>query len=165
MLDRRAFLGTSTLAMPFIAGFAAAEQGQLASLVIDPANAKLTHESYGDQRIYFDGPTGQLRTLTVGSLALKAGMVPHPPHQHPEEEIILVTDGAGEITVEGKTYAVRGTGIDDVLQWTTNARYHCRTARPHLLFLQMESLSVLPVAVFACYNLLTIRRIKRSRHV
>jgi quercetin dioxygenase-like cupin family protein len=32
-------------------------------------------------------------------------MVPHPPHQHPEEEIMLVTEGAGEITVGGQTYA------------------------------------------------------------
>ncbi len=69
-------------------------------------NAKLTHESYGDQRIYFDGSTEQLRALTVGWLALKAGMVPHPPHQHPEEEIMLVTDGSGEITVEGKPHRV-----------------------------------------------------------
>src|SRR5882757_2087912 len=105
MPNRRAFLGASAAALPFLAGFASAEQGHLPSLVLDPANAKLTHESYGDQRIYFDGPTEQLRALTVGSLALKAGMVPHPPHQHPEEEIMLVTEGAGEITVGGQTYA------------------------------------------------------------
>jgi quercetin dioxygenase-like cupin family protein len=106
MPNRRAFLGASAAALPFLAGFASAEQGHLPSLVLDPANAKLTHESYGDQRIYFDGATDQLRTLTVGSLVLKAGMVPHPPHQHPEEEIMLVTDGAGEITVEGKAHPV-----------------------------------------------------------
>jgi mannose-6-phosphate isomerase-like protein (cupin superfamily) len=106
MPNRRAFLGASAAALPFLAGFASAEQGHLRSLVLDPANAKLTHESYGDQRIYFNGSTGQLRALTVGSLALKAGMVPHPPHQHPEEEIMLVTDGAGEITVEGKAHPV-----------------------------------------------------------
>jgi mannose-6-phosphate isomerase-like protein (cupin superfamily) len=106
MPNRRAFLGASAAALPFLAGFASAEQGHLPSLVLDPANAKLTRESYGDQRIYFDGATDQLRTLTVGSLVLKAGMVPHPPHQHPEEEIMLVTDGAGEITVEGKAHPV-----------------------------------------------------------
>jgi quercetin dioxygenase-like cupin family protein len=105
MPNRRAFLGASA-ALPFLAGFASAEQGHLPSLVIDPANAKLTRESYGEQRIYFDGATVQLRSLTVGSLALKPGMVPHPPHQHPEEEIMLVTDGSGEITVEGKPHPV-----------------------------------------------------------
>jgi quercetin dioxygenase-like cupin family protein len=104
MLDRRAFLGASTAALPFIAGFASAEQGHLPSLVVNPSTAKLTHESYGDQRIYFDGSTEQLHALTVGYLVLKPGMVPHPPHQHPEEEIMLVTEGAGEITVEGKAY-------------------------------------------------------------
>jgi gentisate 1,2-dioxygenase len=126
MLDRRAFLGTSTLALPFIAGFAPVVQGQLPSLVIDPANAKLTHESYGDLRIYLDGPTGQLRTLTVGSLALKAGMVPHPPHQHPEEEIMLVTEGAGEITVGGQTYAA----APGSMMYCSGQRMHGITAGP-----------------------------------
>jgi quercetin dioxygenase-like cupin family protein len=106
MLNRRAFLGASAAALPVIAGLASAEQGHLSSLVIDNATAKLTHESYGDLSIYFDGSTEQLHTLTVGSLVLKPGMVPHPPHQHPEEEIMLVTEGAGEITVEAKVYPV-----------------------------------------------------------
>jgi gentisate 1,2-dioxygenase len=127
MLDRRAFLGTSTLALPFIAGFAPVVQDQLVSLVIDPANAKLTHESYGDLRIYFDGPTGQLRALTVGSLALKAGMVPHPPHQHPEEEIMLVTEGAGEITVGGQTYAA----APGSMMYCGGQGMHGITAGPH----------------------------------
>ena len=127
MLNRRAFLGTSTLALPFIAGFAPVVQGQLVSLVMDPANAKLTHESYGDLRIYFDGPTGQLRALTVGSLALKAGMVPHPPHQHPEEEIMLVTEGAGEITVGGQTYAA----APGSMMYCGGQGMHGITAGPH----------------------------------
>jgi hypothetical protein len=127
MLNRRGFLGTSTLALPFIAGFAPVVQGQLPSLVIDSANAKLTHESYGDLRIYFDGPTGQLRALTVGSLALKAGMVPHPPHQHPEEEIMLVTEGAGEITVEAKVYPVAAGSM----MYCSAQRLHGITAGPH----------------------------------
>jgi mannose-6-phosphate isomerase-like protein (cupin superfamily) len=127
MLNRRALLGASAAALPVLAQLAFAEQGQLPSLVIDPANAKLTHESYGDLRIYLDGPTGQLRALTVGSLALKAGMVPHPPHQHPEEEIMLVTEGAGEITVEGKAYPVAAGSM----MYCSAQRLHGITAGPH----------------------------------
>ncbi|HYM10361.1 MAG TPA: cupin domain-containing protein [Bryobacterales bacterium] len=70
------------------------------------AKAKLQREQFGDLRIYFDGPTGQLKALQAGSLELKPGMSPHPPHQHPEEEIMLITAGEGEIVLDGKTTRV-----------------------------------------------------------
>ena len=44
--------------------------------------------------------------MTAGSLLLKAGMTPHAPHQHPEEEFMVITEGTGEITVEGKVTKV-----------------------------------------------------------
>jgi mannose-6-phosphate isomerase-like protein (cupin superfamily) len=127
MLNRRAFLGASAAALPVLAQLAIAEQGHLSSLVIDPTTAKLSHESYGDLSIYFDGSTEQLRQLTAGSLVLKAGMVPHPPHQHPEEEIMLVTEGAGEITVEAKAYPVAAGSM----MYCSAQRLHGITAGPH----------------------------------
>jgi mannose-6-phosphate isomerase-like protein (cupin superfamily) len=78
----------------------------LPNITMDPARAKLDRLPFGDQRTYFDGPTGQLRAMTAGSLLLKPGMSPHPPHQHPEEEIMVVTEGTGEIVVEGKVSKV-----------------------------------------------------------
>jgi len=65
-------------------------------------DAKVQKEAFGDLRVYYDGPTGQLKAMTAGSLLLKPGMSPHPPHQHPEEEIMVITEGMGEISVEGK---------------------------------------------------------------
>ena len=127
MPNRRAFLGASAAALPFLARFASGEESPLPSIVVNPGNAKLTHESYGDLRIYFDAPTEHLRALTVGSLVLNAGMVPHPPHQHAEEEIMLVTDGAGEITVETKAYPV-GPGS---MMYCGGQRMHGITAGPH----------------------------------
>ena len=81
-------------------------EGGLANSVIDPANAKLASESFGELRTYFDGPTAQLKSMTAGSLRLKPGMSPHPPHQHPEEEFMVVTEGTGEISVEGTIHRV-----------------------------------------------------------
>jgi quercetin dioxygenase-like cupin family protein len=40
--------------------------------------------------------------MTAGSLLLKPGMTPHPPHQHPEEEFMVITQGTGEVSAEGK---------------------------------------------------------------
>ena len=80
----------------------AAAPGALPNSVVDEKNAKLTRETFGDLRIFFEGPTGQLKSMTAGSLRLKPGMSPHAPHQHPEEEFMVVTEGTGEISVEGK---------------------------------------------------------------
>lgn len=86
--------------LPALAAFGGA--GRLPNTTLDGARAKLTREAFGDLRIYFDGPTDQLKSMTAGSLLLKPGMTPHAPHQHPEEEFMVITEGTGEITVDGK---------------------------------------------------------------
>jgi len=78
----------------------------LPSTTRSTTDAKVTHEPFGDVSVYFDGPTDQLQSLTAGSLRLKPGMAPHPPHEHPEEEIMVVTEGTGEISVQGKVTKV-----------------------------------------------------------
>ena len=87
---------------PFLAAALPLPAAKLPNAVYGAAGAKLTREPFGDLRVYFDGPTDQLRAMTAGSLELKPGMTPHPPHQHPEEEILLITDGTGEISLDGK---------------------------------------------------------------
>src|SRR5216683_270691 len=47
-----------------------------------------------------------LNPMTAGSLRLKPGMSPHAPHQHPEEEFMVITEGAGEISIDGKVTKV-----------------------------------------------------------
>jgi mannose-6-phosphate isomerase-like protein (cupin superfamily) len=63
--------------------------------------AKEVKESFGVHRMYFEGPTDQLKLLVAGSVTLKPGTTPHPPHQHDEEEIMLVTEGSGVIGLNG----------------------------------------------------------------
>jgi mannose-6-phosphate isomerase-like protein (cupin superfamily) len=74
----------------------------VADAVVNPAGGKLAREPFGDLRVYFRGSTEQLAILEAGSLELKAGMTPHPPHTHPEEEIMVITEGTGEISLNGK---------------------------------------------------------------
>ncbi len=105
MPNRRDFFHFAALpALAGLAGEAFAEK--LPNSTRGAGEATLTHETFGDLRVYYDGPTGQLSAMTAGSLRLKPGMSPHPPHQHPEEEIMVVTEGTGEITVEGKATQV-----------------------------------------------------------
>lgn len=90
----------------FQAVAAAAAGAKLPNGTMDKGKAKVTKEPFGDLSVYYDGPTDQLKAVTFGSLQLKPGATPHPPHQHPEEEIMILTEGSGEISVEGKVTKV-----------------------------------------------------------
>ena len=56
--------------------------------------------------VHYNGPTDQLRVMCTGMVVLDPGASPHPPHQHPEEEFLIVTEGSGEIECDGKTTQV-----------------------------------------------------------
>lgn len=92
---------------------------------------KLEHP-FGVQHIYYQGPTDMLQFFEGGSLSLKSGMEPHPPHKHPEEEILLIAEGAGEISVEGEIAKV-GPGS---MMFTGASRLHGikNTGKSPLLF-------------------------------
>ena len=52
--------------------------------------------------VHYNGPTDQLNGMCTGMAVLDPGATPHPPHQHPEEEFLIVADGTGEIECGGK---------------------------------------------------------------
>jgi mannose-6-phosphate isomerase-like protein (cupin superfamily) len=55
---------------------------------------------------HYNGPTDQLSGLCAGIAILDPGASPHPPHEHPEEEFMIVAAGTGEIECAGKTTKV-----------------------------------------------------------
>lgn len=122
--SRRTMIQTllAAMALPAASGAAPA---QIPTEVMPATKGKLIPQSFGDQRVFFDGGTDQLKSMAVGSVALKAGQAPHPPHQHPEEEILLITAGHGEIVLEGKTTAVK-TG--DLMYAESNRLHGIRAA-------------------------------------
>src|SRR5712692_4778123 len=107
-----------------LAGFPAlfafgASAEKLPNATMSASKAKLTREANGDVRIYFQGATDQVQSMTAGSVLMKPGMV-HPPHQHPEEEFMVVTEGTGEISLDGK--------VDKV---SSGAMMYCAAGRMH----------------------------------
>ena len=52
--------------------------------------------------VHYNGPTDQLSGMCTGMAVLDPGASPHPPHRHPEEEFLIVADGAGEIECDGR---------------------------------------------------------------
>lgn len=85
---------------------ARSKAAQIPDAIVPKEKARLDPQPFGDLRVYMEGNTEQLKGLTVGSLELKAGQSPHPPHTHPEEEILLITEGHAEISIGGKVTTV-----------------------------------------------------------
>lgn len=60
----------------------------------------------GEVGVYVEGETAGTRNFVVGQARLKPGEEPHPIHMHPEEEVLIVTAGKGEISCDGKKTAI-----------------------------------------------------------
>jgi quercetin dioxygenase-like cupin family protein len=70
---------------------------------IQPEGAAPRAKAY----VQFNGPTVQLAALASGFVTLEMGAQPHPPHRHPEEEIMIVGEGTGEFFLNGVTTQVK----------------------------------------------------------
>lgn len=62
----------------------------------------------------FEGPTTSTAYLEVHASTLRAGQIPHPPHHHPHEEVLIVLEGDPELIlvedgVERRVPTSRGT--------------------------------------------------------
>lgn len=56
--------------------------------------------------VYYNGHTDQLSGVSAGACVLDPGTSPHPVHQHPEEEFLIIGEGTGEIECDGKILQV-----------------------------------------------------------
>lgn len=100
MENRRDFFALVGAALA--AGGATSASAKVVDDVRGAERAQTLEHPFGVQRIYYQGATDMLKVFEGGALSLKAGMEPHPPHTHEEEEIMIVTEGTGEISVDGK---------------------------------------------------------------
>jgi XRE family transcriptional regulator, regulator of sulfur utilization len=56
----------------------------------------------GEVRSFFRGPTATLDELEVHVTTLNPGMASHPPHKHPNEELVIIREGTVEALVNGE---------------------------------------------------------------
>jgi len=73
------------------------------SSVIDWKKLEAKPTKTGARRELFDGPTATLNNLEGHITTLNPGEVPHAPHRHPDEEMILIKEGTLEVTINGET--------------------------------------------------------------
>ena len=74
------------------------------SFVMDWNDVQFKGHDHGGVRSFFKQPTALTSRLDVHVTTLNAGLSSHPPHTHKAEEIILMLDGKGEMSIGGKDY-------------------------------------------------------------
>ena len=60
----------------------------------------------GRSRQVLRAPTATLDELELHVTTLPPGQSPHPPHKHPDEEIVIIKEGTVEALVNGETKRV-----------------------------------------------------------
>ena len=72
------------------------------SSVFDWDKISATKTSVGLVRSFFRTPTATLKELELHVTTLNAGQMSHPPHKHPNEELVIVKEGTVEAFSDGE---------------------------------------------------------------
>lgn len=76
------------------------------STVFDWTQLPVKQTAKGESRQVLRAPTATLDELECHVTTLKVGEMAHPPHQHPDEELIIVKEGTVESLVNGELKVV-----------------------------------------------------------
>ncbi len=75
---------------------------QFLSAIVSQSEGKSEEFEWGTFITYFTDDTLSLKDVLVGVALINPGQEIHPPHQHIEEEYLMVTEGQGEWVVNGE---------------------------------------------------------------
>jgi quercetin dioxygenase-like cupin family protein len=74
----------------------------MGSSIFDWTQIPVKKTPKGESRKFFQAPTATLDELECHVTTLNPGEMAHPPHQHPDEELIIVKEGTVESLVNGE---------------------------------------------------------------
>jgi len=74
----------------------------MSSSIFDWTQIPVKKTPKGESRKFFQAPTATLDELECHVTTLNPGEMAHPPHQHPDEELIIVKEGLVESLVNGE---------------------------------------------------------------
>jgi XRE family transcriptional regulator, regulator of sulfur utilization len=107
-----------------LATLAAQKQVQK-STVFEWAGLEVKATQTGARRDVMRAPTPTLDELEIHITTLNVGQVSHPPHQHPEEELLIVREGTVETLQNGKASRL---GPGSIIFHSSNDLHNIRNA-------------------------------------
>lgn len=108
-----------------VVSFAQSAKPLMGSSVFDWSKIEVKPTKSGERRQFFQSPTATLDELECHVTTLNQGQTAHAPHQHPEEELIVVKEGAIEVVQGGVTNRV---GAGSVIFHASNVMHGMRNA-------------------------------------
>jgi len=72
------------------------------SAAFDWNSIPVKQTAVGSTRSFFRAPTATLDELELHVTTLNPGQSSHPPHQHPNEELVIIKEGTIEALVQGE---------------------------------------------------------------
>src|SRR4051812_13973555 len=124
MLTRRDVLVALTAIAVTLGMTAVSSQStRLASTIFDWSSFKVEPNKTGAVRHVVQAPTATLDELEIHITTLNPGETPHPPHQHPAEELVIVKEGTVESLVNGE---MRRVGPGSIIFQASNQMHSLR---------------------------------------
>ncbi|WP_348263880.1 cupin domain-containing protein [Telmatobacter sp. DSM 110680] len=103
MISRRDLMVAMVTTACTLGGLAIAEElPMMGSSVFDWNTVTVEPTEVGSVRSFFKVRTPTLEQLEVHVTTLNPGKSPHPPHRHPNEEMIIVREGTVEALINGE---------------------------------------------------------------
>lgn len=93
------------------------------STIFDWNQVEVKSTETGFSRRFFRSPTATLDELECHVTSLKPGEAAHPPHKHPEEEILIIKEGMVEALVNGQ---IKRVGPGSVIFQASNQMHNIR---------------------------------------
>jgi quercetin dioxygenase-like cupin family protein len=128
MFTRRDFAiiiatAAATLSLVAFAQDAPSEPAIMGSSIFDWTQIPVKKTPKGESRKFFQAPTATLDELECHVTTLNPGEMAHPPHQHPDEELIVVKEGTVESLVNGE---LKQVGPGSVIFQASNQMHSIR---------------------------------------
>jgi quercetin dioxygenase-like cupin family protein len=106
-----------------VIGLANTDTTLMSSSIFDWNLIEAKPTKVGSTRKFFQAPTATLDELECHVTTLNPGETPHPPHKHPDEELIIVKEGTVESLVNGQ---IKRVGPGSVIFQASNQMHSIR---------------------------------------
>ena len=100
--DLLAALAATAVAGDALSAAAAETAPVMGSSVFDWNTIPVKTNDHGSSRQFMNSPTATLENLELHVTTLDPGKMPHPPHKHPNEEMMIIRQGTLETLSNGE---------------------------------------------------------------